>query len=339
LELLENKKKLKPGVPIFPKVVPVKVTTKAAAPPVPKVKVVFDTKSEPTAPPVKNEEVTVPTLEEHVPKQDKKKKKKVKKPAHEDELLEAIGEPTDEAEPEDTFDDVELAEPLVEPESIIEDEAEPEEDATAEPDEVEEAQDEEAEVPADSRSPEEVEAEERKEYMWRFKILKKKYPQKTTEIPEFTEFSDLGQMKVKYEEVLRELSLDDNIGTYRYYLIAGIIAMEYIGTQHIGIDLSGFTRSQLLQMTKYDRLLIELGERGYNSWSSNIPVEIRILVFIFVQAGIFWLGKILSDKCGPGLATMIFGYLGSANTQATAEATTVDEEKPRKMKGPSVKLE
>lgn len=192
-------------------------------------------------------------------------------------------------------------------------------------------------------SPEEREAKEREEYIWRFRILKKQY--RNRNIPEFTEHDDVSTMKITYDRTVREIGLETNLENYRMYLIGGFMAIEFASTNWMGIDLSGFYTQQMLMMDKYDRLLIELGEKSYTRWGSNLPVELRLLGFIILQAGLFYLGKIIADKAGSSVAELFKNITGQPVAPATKTATgardadAAPEPAPKKkMRGPSVKV-
>jgi hypothetical protein len=196
-------------------------------------------------------------------------------------------------------------------------------------------------------SPEERAEKEKEEYIWRFRILKKQYGKNASiPIPEWNEFSDLGMMKQSYERTIKELYLDDAVETYRTYLLGGWIVMEYVCTQFIGIDLRGFTLQQTKMMYKYDRMLIELGEKSYTSWAMNLPVEVRLIGMILFQAAIFYLGKIISDKLGNSIGELFKGFTGqppdhnnnnnnTGNTGNNNEDEVVDSPK-KKMRGPKI---
>ena len=117
-------------------------------------------------------------------------------------------------------------------------------------------------------------AREKEEYIWRFRILKKKYKHPSYEIPSYNEHSDLATMKITYDRTVRELYLDSTVEQYRTYLMGGFLAVEYVCNQWLGIDLEGFTKQQLKLMHKYDMLLVELGEKSYER-------------FIFENGGFF----------------------------------------------------
>ena len=55
--------------------------------------------------------------------------------------------------------------------------------------------------------------------------------------------------------------------------------------------MTGFAQSQLVNMNKYDALLIELGEKHYIPSGSQWPVEVRLLGLIFMQTALFIISK------------------------------------------------
>lgn len=184
-------------------------------------------------------------------------------------------------------------------------------------------------------TPEERLAKEKEEYIWRFRILKKKYKDAT--IPSFTEHSDLGMMKLAYDRTLKELYLDDAVDSYKTYLIGGFVILEFVCTQWADIDIQGFARQQRKMMGKYDRLIIELGEKSYSTWGSNIPVEIRLLGLILYNAAIFYIGKIIANKYGGDTADFFLSFTGQppAAEQKEEDASTAKA----RMRGPRFKPE
>jgi hypothetical protein len=253
----------------------------------------------------------------------------------EEELLEGLGEKEEENLLDDLGEENLLDDLGENAEKEIEKEDEEEEEKEGASKGVEEEEDD----PYAGLSPEDRERQEKEEYIWRFKILKKKYKTRK-DIADYNEHDDLFTMKQTYERTLREIQLEDNCESYRMYLIGGFMLMEFVSNNWLGVDLTGFTAQQMTMMQKYDRMLIELGEKSYNRWGSNLPVEVRLIGFIILQAGIFYLGKIISEK-GGGTMTDIFKMF-TGTTPAPANSV---EEKPqdpdapkKKMRGPSVKV-
>ena len=196
-------------------------------------------------------------------------------------------------------------------------------------------------------SPEEREKKEKEEYLWRFRILKKQYGRTgSIPIPEWNEFSDITMMKTSYERTLRELYLDNAVEDYKTYLIGGWMLMEYVCTTMMEINLTGFTMRQMKLMYKYERYLIELGEKSYTQWQFNFPVELRLAGMILFQAAIFYLGKVLHQKFGDhvgGLFEDITGqppmhrYGPQDRPQNEEEDDVVNVPPQKKMRGPKIK--
>lgn len=178
-----------------------------------------------------------------------------------------------------------------------------------EPEEEKEEEEEEEEDPYAGLTPEEREIKEREEYTWRFRILRKQY-KKNINLPTFTEFTPLETIKLQYKQIIREMALDDNVDTYRTYLFGSWLAIEFVCTQWIGIDLSGFTKYQALMLHKYDKLLIELGEKSRGAWGANLPVEVRLIGLVLFQAGVFYLIKVVAGKFGCSVADLFSIFMG-----------------------------
>ena len=196
-------------------------------------------------------------------------------------------------------------------------------------------------------SPEEREEMEKEEYIWRFRILKKKHS-KRDDIPEFNEHSDLAMMKKTYNRTIKELYLDDAVSGYKTWLMGGFMGIEFLSTQFIGIDLSGFTSFQAAQMHKYESMLIELGEKSHSRWGQNIPVEIRLIGFILLQAGLFYIGKMIEKGEGAGSLAQIFNAMTGVpvkpqenrKTTPQREDSSENLQAPKKrMRGPRIKPE
>ena len=212
-------------------------------------------------------------------------------------------------------------------------------------DDTSESENEKQEEAGEQLTPEEEEAKEKEEYIWRFHILKKNKNNTGRNIPDFGEHDDLYTMKTAYNRTLREIKLDQSVATYRKILVIGIIAIEFASTWFLNIDLKGFYQSQMESFDQYDELLIELGEKSSTSILHKLPVEVRLLGFLIVQAGLFWAGKILTDKMNKMDASSllnIFGMFMGGGPKVPQTSTTPQQnnkESGRKMKGPSINVD
>lgn len=189
-------------------------------------------------------------------------------------------------------------------------------------------------------SPEEKELEDKMYYIWKFKILKKEYKDKVDDmdIPIFTEHSDLKMMKRKYDDTVRELYLDDAVEQYKTYLYGGFMAIEFLSTKFLGIDMTGLTVHQTAIMHKYDRMLIELGEKSYGQWGRNLPVEIRLIGFAILQTGIFYLAKMIKENYGENASDVLKGFFGVPSVPSSSSSSSNEEKPKKKMRGPSRKV-
>jgi hypothetical protein len=172
----------------------------------------------------------------------------------------------------------------------------------------------------------------KRELMFKFEILKKSY--KNISIPDFTIHSDYNTMKRTYDTLLKRASIENSAETYKNYLIAVCMGMEYILGKYLNFDMEGFTQHQIQSMASYERLLIELGEKSYVAEEDNWPVEVRLLGAIFVNCGMFIGSKILMKKLGSTANLMdMFQKMNTFTPPNNQPQQTI-----KKMRGPSVDL-
>ncbi len=123
--------------------------------------------------------------------------------------------------------------------------------------------------------------------------------------------------------------LNSSVDTYKTYLIGGFMLVEFCLGSWMGLDMQGFAHQQIVDMNKYERLLIELGEKSYVDEESQWPVEIRLLGLIITNAAFFLAGKLITKKTGTNILNMI----NSMNTNP------ITATKKRKMRGPSINVD
>jgi hypothetical protein len=175
------------------------------------------------------------------------------------------------------------------------------------------------------------EEDAKRELMFKFELLKKSY--KSADVPEFTIHSDLNTMQKTYDGTLRRLTLDSTVDSYKTYLIGGFMVVEFICGNWLGFDMQGFTQQQMISMSSYEKLLIELGEKSYMPEGSSWPVEVRLLFLIIINAAFFIISKMIMKKTGANLLNMINGMNTNTNVPH------VSAKPKRKMKGPSIDLD
>ena len=177
-------------------------------------------------------------------------------------------------------------------------------------------------IPDISRNNVQDDEDLKRELLFKFDLLRKSY--KTANIPEFTIHSDYSTMQRTYDSTIRQVNVDSNIETYKSYLVTGFYITEFVLGYWLKFDMQDFTKQQIVNMNKYEHLLIELGEKNYVPEGSKWPVEIRLLFTILINAAIFIITKMVMKKIGGSL----FGTPEENMQQAPK----------RRMRGPEINL-
>lgn len=168
-------------------------------------------------------------------------------------------------------------------------------------------------------------------YLFKYDLLRKSYPNE--EIPKFTINADPDHIAKTYDDILRNLSVGDNINKYRKYLIYGFYGTEALVGNVLGFDMTGFTKQQIIDMSSYEKLLIEIGEKQYTP-KSNWPVELRLLGLIIINAAFFVAGRLAFKASGLD----ILGQLNNSASAGVQAANAVRNRKTQKMAGPTIDL-
>ena len=145
----------------------------------------------------------------------------------------------------------------------------------------------------------------KREILFKFKMLRKSYT--TSRIPHLTMNDSYKHMKGLYDDTLHMLTIDSNVENYKSYLLGGFMLTEFLFGKYFNFNMSGFCQQQILQMNKYNKLLIELGEKTYvpkSSW----PVEARIVLMIVMNAGMFIVSKLILKNTGSDILNMISNF-------------------------------
>ena len=146
----------------------------------------------------------------------------------------------------------------------------------------------------------------------KFGILREAYPQ--FNIPHYDDTVSLSVKHNHYERYVRQIHVDNSVGTYKFYLMLLFIGIELFCVKILGLDFGGYTINQLTMLNKYERLLIELGEKSYSSTGSSWPVEVRIVMMSLFNALVFLVVK-LAAAYMPVLGDFIQQIVNSFMTQ------------------------
>jgi hypothetical protein len=168
----------------------------------------------------------------------------------------------------------------------------------------------------------------KRELLFKFDLLRKSY--KEQNIPTFTIHSDYKMMCRSYEDTVRRLSLDSSVETYKRYLIGAFMLIEYSFGKWLKFDMKGYTQQQIVGMSSYEKLLIEIGEKAYMPEGEQWSVEIRLVFLVIINTAFFLVGKMVLNKTGAN----IMNAINNMNT-----ATTTPEPPKRKMQGPSINID
>lgn len=144
--------------------------------------------------------------------------------------------------------------------------------------------------------------ENRDEMMWKLKKIRKQH--KNIEIPIFDELTPTPTLVVYLRNALREINFNEKADNLKNLLLLFALGVEYIGTQYAGLNLTGFTTTQMHNIEDYEKTLMEMSERSYMGWSDRTSPELKLL-FIFSKNIATYLmagrGEILGYKMkGPG---------------------------------------
>lgn len=167
----------------------------------------------------------------------------------------------------------------------------------------------------------------KREMLFKFDLLRKSYKEQT--IPTFTIHSDLGMMTRSYEDTVRRLSLDSSVENYKRYLIGAFMLIEFGLGKWLKFDMKGYTQQQIVSMSSYEKLLIEIGEKSYMPEGEQWSVEIRLVFLVIINTAFFLVGKMIMNNTGANLMNAI-NSMNRANTEAPPK---------KKMQGPNINLD
>lgn len=179
---------------------------------------------------------------------------------------------------------------------------------------------------------EQQEEDAKRELLFKFDLLRKSYPAST--IPEYTVHTEYQIMEKAYNDTVRRLSLDSSVESYKTYLVYGFMGCEFIFGNFLGFDMQGFTQQQIISMTSYEKLLIEIGEKSYVPEGSKWPVELRLLFMIIMNAAFFVVSKMMMKKTGANLMGMI-NNMNSSSKPANVPSGA----QKRRMRGPNIDID
>jgi len=154
------------------------------------------------------------------------------------------------------------------------------------------------EIPDYASMPEEERKQWREEFRIKFGLLRKGF--RDYSIPELDPDEPLEMIHLRYERYIRHIHISGAADSYRNYLLLYFLILEFIATKLLGLPANGFTMAQLNSMSRYEDLLIKLGEKWYVPGGSEWPVEYRIVFLSLFNMVLFiamkWLAKYVGGE-------------------------------------------
>ena len=174
----------------------------------------------------------------------------------------------------------------------------------------------------------------KRELLFKFELLRKSYPDSS--IPEYSVHTDYKSMLMSYEDCVRRLSLDSSVESYKQYLIYAFMALEFGLGKYVGLEMDGFTQQQIVSMSSYEKLLIELGEKSYVPEGSEWSVEVRLLGLVLMNTAFFVVSKLIISRTNTNLMDMMNGMMGKAPSKDSGDSAP--SSKSKGMKSPDIDL-
>lgn len=178
-------------------------------------------------------------------------------------------------------------------------------------------------------SPEEE--EQIRQFLFRLDNIKSSYPQ--LDIPKYSIYDSLSTLKEAYRNVIRRIRMQSSVDNYKTYLRYGFMLVEFTCGKILKVDMEGFSREQLINMEKYESMLIELGEQNCDPDVPEWSPMTRLVTAIAVNTTIFVVAKYFAKNASGGLAKLMKAV------KKPAEKAPEKDEGKKKMKGPTISVE
>lgn len=158
-----------------------------------------------------------------------------------------------------------------------------------------------------------------KHLFWKTKLqtLKMSFPDTT--IPHNIAELTWEEVRKIYYIQLDRVSINKNVDSYKMMMVIMFMIVEFIGARFVKLDITGFTIHSLRSLHRYERLLIELGEKSYSGFAENWPVEVRLGGMVLVNAIIFVIAKAVFKFSGTDTSEEFFKFFQTLGNQTVEE--------------------
>jgi hypothetical protein len=185
-------------------------------------------------------------------------------------------------------------------------------------------------MPKYSAMPAEDQVRWREEFRIKFGTLRRAF--KDYQIEDVGDDEPLEIVHARYERYIRHIHINNDADSYKNYLILMFLIIELVASKVLGLPCGGYTMAQLRSMNKYQRLLIELGEKYYAPGGSSWPVEVRIIMLAMFNALVFivikWLANYMGEQLAETIINVLLGGIGGGNGYSEASITEEDQGQP-----------
>jgi hypothetical protein len=122
-----------------------------------------------------------------------------------------------------------------------------------------------------------------------------------------------------------------DVSQYKIALIIMFLVIEVVCVKFLGFDAGGYTLSQIKALNRYEKLLIEIGERKLLAGGDTWPPEVKILFIGLFNCALFILLKYLSSILGPHLISYISPIVNGlfSGVLDSSKTSTLPDEIPK----------
>jgi hypothetical protein len=161
------------------------------------------------------------------------------------------------------------------------------------------------------------------EYLFRFKMIKRRYPH--MEINTYDQNSDPDVMKKDYDRILNQIRVEETASGYKLYLVVFVMLVELFYVKVLKFEKAkGFTKSQVMVLSNYQKLLLELGEKDYTGFGAGWPVEVRIAGLVGINSLCFILGNHIFENAGGEIFTTLMSAVRAPGPSIESPAAASD---------------
>lgn len=171
------------------------------------------------------------------------------------------------------------------------------------------------------------------DYYLKYQILQKSWPEyKFPNIDENLVHSNPQIVIDSYTTSIERIQIDMDVSQYKIALIIMFLVIEVVCVKFLGFDAGGYTLSQIKAMNRYEKLLIEIGERKLLAGGDSWPPEVKILFIGLFNCGLFILMKYLSSILGPQLVSYLSPIVNGlfSGVLDTSKAASLPDEVPQR---------